>query len=156
TPHRGSSWAARPVGRFAACLVRQDSGQSSRLRQVIDANPDAFSLQVDYRLPSSIDMLNANNQLLRAIYERKISPAVRYHSVIGTGHPVCGRPSDGVVSVESARLFGADSECYIDATHTRIQRRPETVAEICRILRIHLAEGHSNVPRCLKTWHARP
>ncbi len=143
TPHQGSSWAARPIGRFAACLVRHDSRQVGQLQRLIEDNPGAVSDKVQGRLPTSVDMLDRNSELLKAVDRLPISSQVRYHSVIGTGKSMCGEPADGVVPVESARLAGAESEFYVDATHTRVHRQLETVQEIVRILSEHLAEGCS-------------
>ena len=143
TPHQGSSWAARPIGRFAACLVRHDSPQVGRLRRLIDDNPDAISERLRGRLPTSVDMMDRNSELLKAVYRLPIASRVRYHSVIGTGKSMCGEPADGVVPVSSAHLPGAVSEFHVDATHTRVHRRLETIDEIVRILGEHLAEDRS-------------
>jgi hypothetical protein len=156
TPHKGSSWAARPLGRMAACLVQRDSQESIHFQQLVDTNPGVFSEEVNRRLPSSVDMLNSDSQLLQTIDRIPIPPRVPYHSVIGTGRPMCGRPADGVVSVESARLPGAESEFYVDATHTRVHRRPETVAEVARILGEHLAAQDTLDEQVADGWLPRP
>ena len=141
TPHGGSSWAARPVGRVSASLVRHDSQDSRRFRQLIADNPEVFSDWLERRFPTSIDLLNRRNDLLQAIYRLPIQPPVHAHSVIGTGKPMCvAGPADGIVPVTSARLPDAESEFYVEATHTWIHRHPETVAEVVRILRQHAAE----------------
>jgi hypothetical protein len=139
TPHGGSSWAARPVGRFAACLARRDNTNAQRFQEIVASNPEIFSEQVERRLPTSVDMLNRRSQLLQTISGLPIPPEVPFHSVIGTGRPMCGEPADGVVPVSSARLPGAESELYVEATHTQVHRRPETVREVARILCRHLA-----------------
>lgn len=141
TPHGGSSWAARPVGRVSASLVRHDSQDSRRFRQLIADNPEVFSGWLERRFPTSIDLLNRRNELLQTIYRLPIQPPVHAHSVIGTGKSMCvAGPADGIVPVASARLPDAESEFYVDATHTWIHRRSETVAELARILRLHAAE----------------
>jgi hypothetical protein len=45
------------------------------------------------------------------------------------------------VSVESAHTAGAASEIAVPATHTKVHHHPQTVAELRRILRLHLEES---------------
>jgi hypothetical protein len=67
---------------------------------------------------------------------------VALHSIIGDDRWTCseGR-TDGVVAVSSARLGGVQSELFVDASHTGIQLKSETSAEVIRILTSHAATG---------------
>jgi hypothetical protein len=68
---------------------------------------------------------------------------VEYHNILGLVPPdrvlskVAGQ-SDGVVTVESARLPNATSELIVNADHINIHRHPRTVLEVQRILLRHL------------------
>jgi hypothetical protein len=46
-----------------------------------------------------------------------------------------------VVAVSSAQLGGVQSDLFVDASHTGIQKRSETSAEVVRILLLHAASG---------------
>ncbi len=138
TPHQGSTWARKPVGRLGAALVRPPSDEVFELRAMIRENPGVFSPEVRRRIPTSIDLLEPSSQLLQATTKLPFSPDVQLHSIIGTGHPMlCGGPADGVVPVSSARLPGVTSEKFVHARHEYLHRHPETVQEMIRILRIH-------------------
>ena len=56
--------------------------------------------------------------------------------------------TDGLVSYRSAHLDGAASECIVAAGHP-CEADPEVIAEVRRILLIHLSEqkGHAVVAR---------
>jgi pimeloyl-ACP methyl ester carboxylesterase len=140
TPHDGSSWANRPVGRLGALLVEPQAEAVVEHQQLIADNPGVFSSEAQRRIPTSFDLLRPNSNLLQAIRRLPIPCSVHTHSIIGTGKRLLLEgPADGVVPVYSARYPGVDSELYVPATHTTIQRRPETIAEVARILCEHLA-----------------
>jgi hypothetical protein len=87
------------------------------------------------RVPNSVENLTEKSLVLRLADTMPISPAVRYHSIIGNNTP--RRPlqdsSDGVVPYRSAHLDGAASEKVIAGWHD-IQERPEAILELRRIL----------------------
>jgi hypothetical protein len=72
-------------------------------------------------------------------------PWVRYHSIIGQkpgawwlgSQPTA---TDGVVTVASARMEGAQSELLVPAEHMTVHCHPAAVMEVRRILNEHLAE----------------
>ena len=141
TPHRGSTWATRPVGRISSALVRPDTSQRERHQQLERDNPGVFSPEVSQRIPTSVEMLDPNSGVLQAIDRLPLNPCVTFHSVIGHGYYDC-REGDGdkVVSVNSANFPCAESQIGVCAKHTEVQRQLETSAEVARILREHLAE----------------
>ncbi|HEY6565375.1 MAG TPA: alpha/beta fold hydrolase, partial [Pirellulaceae bacterium] len=57
TPHLGSSWAQRPLGRLGASLAGTDEERIARHDQLMTQNPGVFSPEVTARIPTSIDML---------------------------------------------------------------------------------------------------
>jgi pimeloyl-ACP methyl ester carboxylesterase len=141
TPHQGSVWAQRPVGRIASAMVETPPEREAQFKQVMRDNPGASRNISDGRFPTSIDLLKPSNELLVATAQLPYSDRVRVHSIIGTRRTTWkGEPSDGVVPVSSARLLNVTSEKLVDEVHTDLQRNPESVAEVIRILRIHLAE----------------
>lgn len=107
---------------------------------MIDCNPGVFSKEVSTRIPTSIDLLDPESPLLRAIDLLEVNPDVKLHSVIGD---YCWRigfgRSDLVVPVESAREPAAVSELVIKARHKNVNKEPVVVRELLCILRKHAA-----------------
>jgi hypothetical protein len=112
---------------------------SEMAERVVPCNPGAFRVSADKLLATSVDLLSPDDVLSAATRQLPVSRDVRLHTVIGTGQKLWGgEDSDGVVTVESARLAGATSECLVPAEHALVHRHPQTIAEIKRILREHL------------------
>jgi pimeloyl-ACP methyl ester carboxylesterase len=140
TPHEGSGFATRAIGRFATSLVERPEESVALVEQLDRDNPGVMT---DYirRLPTSIDTMAVDNPLLLTMKRLPINPNTRYHSIVGTAYaPTSLARGDGIVPVWSAHIDGADSETWIPALHTDIFRRPQTIDEVDRILRLHLAE----------------
>lgn len=141
SPHQGSQMAKGFLGRFGSALVNRPEDRTSMLQQLVQKNPDLFGNELTEELPSSIEFLRPDNPVLQATYNLRVNPAVRLHTIIGTGGELGdGTPADGVVTVASARHPGTVSERQIDATHTELTRHPETTLEVVRILQQHLRQ----------------
>lgn len=138
TPHAGSTWARRPVGRLGSLLVEPSPTTVARHTQLIRDNPGLFRAELQKRFPTSIDLLEPRSPLLGATMHLRYAPWVRLHSVVGTGQPMCdGAPGDGVVPVASAHLPGVASEISVPAEHEYLHHDPATIAELERLLRLH-------------------
>jgi triacylglycerol esterase/lipase EstA (alpha/beta hydrolase family) len=141
SPHQGSQMATGFLGKLGSALVMAPQERVSMLQNLVAGNPDAFAGEVTERLPSSVELLRPDNPVLLATYKLRVNPAVRLHTIIGTGGELSdGTPADGVVSVASARHPGTVSERRIDATHTQLTSHPETTIEVVRILKEHLRQ----------------
>ena len=140
TPHRGSAYAKRCIGRLTSKLVRRPAWEQKRHQRLLDANPGVFSDEVRGRIPTSIDLLDPESQLLQAIEGLQVSPDVRLHSVIGDYHWRIGfGRSDLVVPVQSAREPAAVSELVIKAKHQNVNKELVVVRELLCILNRHAA-----------------
>jgi pimeloyl-ACP methyl ester carboxylesterase len=140
TPHEGSGLATRALGRFATSLVQRPNDSVAICEQIDRDNPGVLT---DYmrRLPTSIDTMALDNPLLLTMERLPINPATRYHVIAGTGYaPTSLARGDTVVPLRSAHVDGADSELWVPAVHTDIYRRPQTIDEVDRVLRLHLTE----------------
>ena len=81
-------------------------------------------------------ILGAFMAVISAIKDMPMRPGVRLHSILGDrarGGPR-NRSSDGVVPYASSHLLQAESEVIVPASHTGTLKRPETIAELVRIL----------------------
>lgn len=88
---------------------------------------------------TSLDSLTKQSAILQLIRETKLPPDVRHHNIVGIKSGKSPADwSDGVVKFTSAHLKDADSEVRVKAGHSEIQRHPDTIAEVRRILIEHL------------------
>ncbi|WP_169980055.1 esterase/lipase family protein [Tautonia rosea] len=139
-PHRGSNVASGLIGRVTTALVQRTREIELYRDEIIGLNgPEVFSPVFQRRPPSSIDNLEPESPILKVLAELPMDPSVPYHSVIGNLFPEAppARWSDGVVPVASAQLDGAVSELVVRKSHFGANS-PEVVAEVRRILHLHL------------------
>ena len=138
TPHRGSDLAVHPVSDFFSRLIRLPISFLDSDRYKLQS-----ALREEYRElfvapANSLVFLRANSPLLKSILALPMRPGVPYHSVIGDqGRGDTPNSSDGVVPYWSSRLDGAASEKIVPSGHGA-HEHPEGIAELKRILRLHL------------------
>ncbi len=142
TAHRGGKLAAHPKARLGVRLIRGNKPLRSTWNLLQVANSEAvFQPFFQNRSLSSIDGMAAGNPLIMAVDAQSIAPEVAYHSIIANIH--AGLPpekiSDGLVSYASAHINGAASEQIVTAGHS-CEANPEFIAEVRRILMLHLSE----------------
>ena len=104
-------------------------------------------------LPTGINGLSPRNPVLRSLDTLPI--AVPYDSIIGDrGRGDTPNSSDGVVPYWSSHLAGAQSELIVPGPHGSFAL-PQTIAELKRILRLHLATlSHSGSSDTSKKSHS--
>ena len=149
TPNEGSPWAKRPVGKVASKMVKYSPDQTTTHRALIEHNPDIFFPTMQRRSPTSIDLMNPDNELLQAIQKLPLAPWVQSYAIAGTGGSVCSRmgPSDGVVTIHSATTPPSCRTFYVDAVHTDILRYDKTINIVSQILRSHATEQGTDSSR---------
>ncbi len=135
TPHRGSMYARRLIGKIGASLVQVSEEDRQAHERLMHCNPGVFSKEVSRRIPTSIDLLHPDSDLLMAIEALPVSRRVCLHSIIGDhrGTLFHGR-TDGVVPVNSAREHRAVTELVVDSKHTGVNEHPESIEEVLAIL----------------------
>jgi len=140
TPHRGARLRNQLIGRFASTFVRMPDTRKAAVR-IVGGNPTAFKATADELLASSVDLLLPYDRLSLAVRELPVDPGVKFHSIIGSGQMLLdGSDSDGVVTVDSARVTGVASELLTPARHAYVHRHEASIQEVKRILYEHLAE----------------
>src|SRR5512133_1505113 len=104
------------------------------------------------RLPNSVTNLAPKSPYLAVLNKQSIQAP--YHSIIGNrGKPgPLADSSDGVVPYWSSHLDGAQSEVIVPGPHGACEL-PQTIAELDRILRLHL--GISSKPAATVAQAAR-
>jgi pimeloyl-ACP methyl ester carboxylesterase len=136
TPHRGSDMASGGLGKFAISLINLPGQLVTVMKDALSAGELVQLTGSAKRLPNSVWGLKPSNPALPVINAAPIS--VPYHSIIGDrGKGGCPNCSDGVVAYWSSHLDGARSELIVPGPHGSCEL-PQTIAELDRILRLHL------------------
>jgi pimeloyl-ACP methyl ester carboxylesterase len=143
TPHGGGEMASSFIGRLGMALITP----SSRIEEMYKVAEQRYGDLLKpgaSRIMSSIEMLSSEGEFLRMVRRLPIREGVKFHSIIGqqTEGPK-EKGTDGYVTYESSHLDGAESELVIRSDHST-ELRPEAIAEVCRILRVHLRENDTS------------
>jgi hypothetical protein len=150
-PHRGSDRAENWIGRIGSALVKAPAKLANlgkEISQDVAGDQGPYHLQ---SIPNSIDTLEPDNPLVKAINTIPIDPQVPHHSILGDrgkgGNKDRTEPesSDGVVPYWSSHMSTAQSEKIVPSDHGA-HRHPQGVAEIHRILYLHLGLNYKPKP----------
>jgi pimeloyl-ACP methyl ester carboxylesterase len=147
TPHRGSDLSRGVVGRVSAGLINDPDYVARLLYQLVKDNPDAFDRRRFRRFPTSIETLEPNSPILKALELMKPGPGVTYHSIVGSLRPGgVDDTTDGVVVYRSAHIDApcaltpqVVSEKVVRSDHG-VQKDGEAIREVLRILKEHIAQ----------------
>lgn len=140
TPHRGSSLGGALIGRLTNGLIRLPGMFEATQRDLIEQNPEGYFKNSSVVAPAtSITQLMPKSGVLAALNQRPFAPGVPYHSIIATtGTTPVESSTDLIVPYSSSHLDGAESEKIVRGTHACL-RSDETIAEVQRILKLHLS-----------------
>jgi len=143
TPHRGSKMASGGIGELGIKLISLPVDLQTTLKSEIP--PESLRKINNGRLPNSVSNLKPNAPYLAVMNKQSIGAP--YHSIIGNrGKPgPLADSSDGVVPYWSSHLDGAQSECIVPGPHGSCEL-PQTIAELDRILRLHLGIKSTSKP----------
>jgi pimeloyl-ACP methyl ester carboxylesterase len=138
TPHRGSELARRTIGRVGSSLIAEPDHYSGLLSRLVKDNDGDLDPRQFRRLPTSIETLEVDSDVLLALLRMRPRPGVTYHSIIGANRPgPAAKTTDGVVPYRSSHLEGVASERVVRSDHS-VQKDPEAILEVRRILLEHL------------------
>jgi pimeloyl-ACP methyl ester carboxylesterase len=143
-PHRGSDLASGGIGKLGISLINLPAQLASVMKDSLSSGDLLQLTGSTKRLPNSIWGLKPSNPALPVINSAPIT--VPYHSIIGDrGKDHCPNCSDGVVAYWSSHLDGAQSETIVPGPHGSCEL-PQTIAELDRILRLHLGIKSTSKP----------
>jgi pimeloyl-ACP methyl ester carboxylesterase len=135
TPHRGAEMANGFIGRIGMRLITLPMALAGTLQHVLQGEI-GFATGNDRILPNGVTSLSPQNPTLKVMDTVPIHAL--YHSIIGDrGRGDSPNSSDGVVPYWSSHLVGAQSEKIVPGPHGAVEL-PETIAELERILHLHL------------------
>ena len=138
TPHRGSAMALGSLAEFARRLISLPADLTANLTGAM-SNSIAVITGDPKRVPNSVTGLAPTNPMFKVLEASPIT--VPYHTIAGDrGKHDSPNSTDGVVAYWSSYLKGARSECIVPGPHGACEL-PETLAEVDRILRLHLKES---------------
>jgi pimeloyl-ACP methyl ester carboxylesterase len=150
TPHRGSKMASGGIGAFAINLISLPVDLVTTIKSEV---PEETLRKINNgRLPNSVSNLAPKAPYLAVL--NKLSIQAPYHSIIGNrGKPgALAGSTDGVVPYWSSHLDGAQSECIVPGPHGSCEL-PQTIAELDRILRVHLKTSSGRSTGALAAAH---
>lgn len=140
SPHQGSPMADRLLFTWVSSLIRLPKTLTIDLATAtLSEITKAIQQGGQTRPPlTSIGTLSPYYRPYRALNECQCDSHIKYHSIIGNrGSGKREGSSDGVVPYWSSHLDGHQSEKIVPAGHSLISH-DETIAEIKRILQLHL------------------
>lgn len=151
TPHRGSDMASGGLGKFAISMINLPGQLVTVMKDALSAGQLVQLTGSSKRLPNSVWGLKPSNPALPVLNAARIT--VPYHSIIGDrGKGNCPNCSDGVVAYWSSHLDGAQSELIVPGPHGSCEL-PQTIAELDRILRLHLKTSSGRSTSTLAAAH---
>jgi pimeloyl-ACP methyl ester carboxylesterase len=140
TPHRGSFRVTSIIPDLVRRIVSLPSTMMNTLAVLAKDNPELAAAQNAVKeMPTAVENMRPGNRFVHTLSESPIERGILVNSIIavlGKG-PLTGR-TDGVVAYESAHLEGVESEKVVQSPHS-CQAEPETILEVRRILREHVA-----------------
>jgi hypothetical protein len=134
-PHRGSYLASNWIGSIGVSLIRIPRTIVSHIGEGITGS---LLKNIGLKhMPTGINGLSPRNPVLRSLDTLPI--AVPYYSIIGDrGRGDTPNSSDGVVPYWGSHMAGAQLELIVPGPRGSFAL-PQTIAELKRILRLHLA-----------------
>ena len=150
TPHRGSEMASGGIGRLAISLISLPVNVATVLNDAV-TQAELTQITGSKRLPNSVYGLQPNNPTFKVL--NSVPMTVPYHSIIGDrGKGDSPNSTDGVVPYWSSHLDKAQSELIVPGPHGSTGL-PQTIAELDRILRLHVGLNSAAKPAVAQANH---
>lgn len=139
TPHRGSFQARNVVADLFRRIVTLPVDAARTTKDLVEGNPGAFRVASISPSVTSLDQMNPLRPFIQTLAQIPVVPGVHAHSIIAVkGNGPLEKEDDGVVAYTSAHIEGPDSTRVVRSGHSS-QETPEGIAEVLRILELHLS-----------------
>jgi pimeloyl-ACP methyl ester carboxylesterase len=138
TPHRGSPLArGRLLGLGTRLCCRTSPFSQAREALLASNDPSLFAPGFRSEHPTSAGELTSEHPLLMALFDLRIDPSIRSHSIImDLRDPPGPYGTDGIVPYTSSHLEDVDSERLVHGLHICLES-PGVIREVRRILGEH-------------------
>jgi pimeloyl-ACP methyl ester carboxylesterase len=152
TPHRGSSFSNQTTQYLLDKIIRLPQTLVNTQQKLFLDNKGLLFERSLLKIETSIDSLSPQTPIFPVLLASQRPPWTKYHNIIGVipkqwwTASLVG-DSDGVVSEQSARIDGVESELIVPAPHMTVHCHPLAVMEVRRILLENLSELSGNVRR---------
>jgi hypothetical protein len=142
TPQRGSYVAGFSLTQLIARVVRLPLSLISATNDLLTNHLDALRFDpAQSRIGTSVYGMTPGSPFITGIAPLPIAPGIASHSIVAvSGDGPVESGGDGVVAYSSAHLPEANSELVVRSGHST-QSDPRTIAEVRRILLLHLRES---------------
>lgn len=141
TPHLGTDVAEKPLAKMASRAIKVP------VDLITDGEVPEFEGMTDlaraYLNESTNSMVNLrpHSPVLTTVRGLPTRPGLKIHSIVGKiGHGPLEESNDKMVPYWSSHLDEALSEVVVPTKHGNITHHPDAIAELRRILTLHLAE----------------
>ena len=140
TPHRGANMADQSIGEFAMRLIKLPITITSTVTSTLGNSISFITGNAKDPIPDGVGGLRPSNPMLHVLDTEKVLPPC--HSIIGNDNKPgpLKESSDGVVPYWSSHLSYAKSQVIVPGPHSCYEL-PESIAELKRILHLHLKES---------------
>ncbi len=155
SPHHGTKYSNSLTRWMGQKLFSLPQLLESQFSEFVRENESQLRNVKTLSVPTSIDSLSPDSQFIQTMAKVNRNQKVLFHNIYGDRSEESwlrylnsnwGRPGDGVVSVESAKVRGVESEVEVKEEHAEVHRHPKAIVEVRRILLEHL-EGLGRVDR---------
>jgi pimeloyl-ACP methyl ester carboxylesterase len=141
TPHRGSDWADKWFTRIGAGMIDLPGTITSTTQDIASIGQEDLAVDKSKYLkhaPNALDNLSPSSVFTIATNKIPLADDIPYHTIYGirNGKPGPGS-SDGIVPYWSSHLDNTVSAMPVPSGHGA-HRHPIAIAEVKRILRLHL------------------
>jgi hypothetical protein len=138
TPHRGSALTTHQVVRWLARFVTLPVDVLGAATDLLEGNADTILLHPRRPRFGSLYDLRPGTPFLEVLAATPIALGIAAHSIIPVRGPEAGEnATDGIVTYQSARIDGVESELVIPFSGHSVRGHPVTVEEVRRILLAH-------------------
>jgi len=155
SPFNGSGYANRFTRWLSGSLISLPNTTSQLSHLIYEQNNQSLWDRM-FTPRTSVDSLNKHSAVLRLVAQTELPDGVQHHNIVGVSKGKrLSDLSDGVVTFRSAHREHVDSEIRVKASHSDVHRHPDSVAEVRRILLLHLKERQS-AGRVTQIQHQQP
>lgn len=152
TPFGGSRYSNKATQWFGEKIISASKSKPGDLNQLIDPNRGKWKAGSLIEFTTSIESLNPENSVIDVFNARLETSNVNLHNIAGRVEEKSIFPKaeptfandDGVVDVDDAISPIAISKKFVPSDHNHVHQHPETIEEVCRLLRGHLALQRMN------------